>query len=260
MTAVDDFPAHTRIKPLALLSVPRYHSSVFAKIEYYSATHLGHVLTESSSRLPDWWLILGALLLACCASRSLSAVSATDAETSLAEKGSAVSTNSETQPSVADIWLEVSVSAQRLRVFTGNQSLAEYPVSTSRYGVGSAAGSHRTPLGQHRIHAKIGGGAPAGAVFVGRRRTGQVITPENRPLHTPGDTITSRILWLEGTEPGINRGAGIDSRERLIYIHGTDEEGLIGQPASIGCIRMHNRDVIRLFDQVQEGTRVLIQK
>lgn len=110
-------------------------------------------------------------------------------------------------------------------------------------------GSSATPVGEFRIRKKIGCGAPAGAVFKSRRPTGEIL-----PIHAPGrDPIVSRILWLDGLEPG-NRNAF----DRFIYIHGTPEERNIGLPVSYGCVRMRSRDVIELYDTVGVGARVLI--
>ena len=122
------------------------------------------------------------------------------------------------------------------------RSLATYPVSTSKFGLGDAPGSSGTPLGELEIAEKIGGGAPRGAVFKDRRRTGEIVAPD-----APGrDPIVTRILWLRG-----RRAAKCATPiRRYIYIHGTPEERNIGQPASYGCIRMRSRDVIELFDIV----------
>jgi len=135
-----------------------------------------------------------------------------------------------------------------------------YPISTSKYGVGSAEKSNKTPPGTHRIVEKIGESAKSGAVFKAGIDTGKVATTYSDATDIREDLITTRILWLKGLEPGINRGKGIDSYERHIYIHGTSEEGLIGTTASDGCIRMKNRDVLELFDLVPQGTLVEIQR
>lgn len=153
----------------------------------------------------------------------------------------------------------VSVSEQKLYLYDDDDQLgAIWPVSTSMYGIGAKANSLKTPLGLHEIYRKIGQDAPLGAVFRGRRQTGQIaaiLTEAQKSLH---DLVTSRVLWLNGLEPGVNSGDGRDSRRRYIYIHGTDEEGLIGSPASHGCVRMKNTDVIELFDAIDEGALVNI--
>ena len=152
----------------------------------------------------------------------------------------------------------VDVAAQRLELRRGRTLVARYPVSTAARGVGNTEASYRTPLGRHRVCEKFGHGAPLGAVFRSRERTGEMATILTEPVDLEEDLILTRILWLEGLEPGVNRGPGIDSRERFIYIHGTNEEGLIGTPASHGCVRMRNRDVVALFDLLPVGAEVEI--
>lgn len=154
--------------------------------------------------------------------------------------------------------VRVRIAAQRLELLSGSDVVRTYPVSTAANGVGSRVGSQRTPLGRHRVHSKYGAGAPLGTIFESRRPTGRIAAIHTAPLDLPEDVITTRILWLEGLEPGSNRGPGVDSHARYIYIHGTNEEGLIGRPASHGCIRMRNADVIELFDLVAAGTPVEI--
>lgn len=143
----------------------------------------------------------------------------------------------------------VSVPDQKMRVFEHGTLLAEYPVSTSKFGLGGRPGSNATPLGKHRIRKKIGDDAPMGAVFKSRRRTGEILPPNARGR----DPIVTRILWLDGIEPTNSR-----SFTRHIYIHGTTEENRIGSPASYGCIRMTSADVVQLFDLVGPGTQVNI--
>jgi lipoprotein-anchoring transpeptidase ErfK/SrfK len=151
-------------------------------------------------------------------------------------------------------FLLVDTSLQKLFVADNGALVKEYPVSTSLFGTGSAEGSFRTPKGVHRVKEKYGHGAPPGRVFRDRIDTG-----ENWPVGAPGgNMILSRILRLEGCEDGVNRGPGIDSYERYIYIHGTNNEAAIGAPASHGCVCMKNSDVIELFDDITEGTIVLI--
>lgn len=132
------------------------------------------------------------------------------------------------------------------------------PVSTASAGVGQNEGSGQTPLGRHRVDVLIGRGMPRNAVFRGRRWTGEVYT-EALTHQFPGrDWILSRIIWLKGLEPGVNLGGRVDSKRRYIYFHGTADEQAIGTPASHGCIRLTNDDVIRLFDMVTIGEEVLI--
>ncbi len=152
--------------------------------------------------------------------------------------------------------IEVIISKQRLFLKDKDRTLSSYPISISKYGIGNKSGSNKTPLGLHRIVNKLGRNAHLGAIFKHRRSTGKIA----RINKDSGDLITTRILRLEGLEKGLNKGKGIDSFQRCIYIHGTPQEKLIGKPASHGCIRMKNRDIIKTFDQVKRGTLVLIKK
>lgn len=152
----------------------------------------------------------------------------------------------------------VSVGEQRLYLYEHGLRAASYPVSTSRYGVGSRAGSERTPLGAHRVRRKIGADAPIGRIFRSREDTGLQARIVDEPVATGEDYVTTRILWLDGLEPGRNKGGEVDSYSRYIYIHGTHEEGLIGRPASHGCVRMRNADVAALFEQLPVNALVLI--
>jgi len=141
----------------------------------------------------------------------------------------------------------ISVPDQKLVVVQNGVRVAEYPVSTSRYGVGDRFGSYATPMGWMEVAQKIGQGFPIGTVFKGRQPTGEVLRP-----NAPGrDPIVTRILWLRGIESA-NRNA----YDRAIYIHGTPVERLIGRPVSYGCIRMRSSDVVELFSRVDVGTRV----
>lgn len=152
----------------------------------------------------------------------------------------------------------ISLGGQRLRLFRGGVCVRSYPVSTAANGAGEVEGSGCTPRGRHRIRAKIGGGLPPGTVFVGRRPTGEMFTPELARLQPGRDWILTRILWLSGCEPGVNRLGPVDTMRRYIYIHGCPDGSPIGVAASHGCIRMRNADVIALFDLVEVGTRVTI--
>jgi len=154
--------------------------------------------------------------------------------------------------------LHVDIARQCIsRVTPGSAPDQTYPVSTSRHGPGEQRDSYQTPRGLHCIAQKIGAGEPAGRVFKARQPTEQVCRAGD--YTGQGDVITSRILWLEGLESGLNAGGAVDSRERYIYIHGTPDEASLGQPASIGCIRMRDRDVIELFDQVDVGELVYVE-
>ena len=134
----------------------------------------------------------------------------------------------------------------------------QYRVSTAKNGVGEINGSEQTPRGRHIIRAKIGDNAPKNAVFVGRRQTGEIYTPTLAAAAARKDWILTRILWLRGCERGINRGGNVDTMRRYIYIHGAPDSAIMGIPGSIGCIRMHNNDVIELFNAVTIGTAVNI--
>lgn len=153
----------------------------------------------------------------------------------------------------------VNLDQQKLYLVQDRTFVRDYSVSTSRYGTGCEQDSYRTPTGIHRIAEKIGKDCRRGEIFRARIATGELaqIILDTRPAGV--DVITSRILRLQGMEPGVNQGEGVDSYQRYIYIHGTNEEGLIGQAASTGCIRMKNDDVIDLFDRVEVGTPVLIE-
>ena len=152
----------------------------------------------------------------------------------------------------------VNVSTQQLLLLKKGKIEDIYSVSTSAYGTGSKVNSFKTPLGRHKISEKIGEALPEGAILKGRKWTGAIANIITEPIDTEFDLVTSRILWLTGLEVGKNQGPGVDSKSRYIYIHGTAEEGLIGKPASDGCVRMYNADVIALFNKVDINTEVLI--
>jgi UDP-N-acetylmuramate-alanine ligase len=153
-----------------------------------------------------------------------------------------------------ELFLVVSIETQTLLVCMNETVVERYNASTSRFGNGNRENSLKTPLGVHRIREKFGAGAPAGRVFTDREDTG-IDWDHSR---TGENLILTRILRLEGLEEGINKGAGVDSYERYIYIHGTGREDLIGTPLSHGCVCLRNIDIIRLFDMVKEGTLVYI--
>ncbi|MBN9125635.1 MAG: L,D-transpeptidase [Nitrosospira sp. 56-18] len=131
-----------------------------------------------------------------------------------------------------------------------------YRISSARYGTGQQRGSFRTPLGRHIIRAKVGAGQPVNTVFVRRRPTGEIYSPELGAAFPRRDWILTRILWLSGREPGFNRLGAVDTMRRFIYIHGSPDSVEMGKPGSIGCIRMRNRDLVELFDLVDAGTEV----
>ncbi|MCG8432708.1 MAG: L,D-transpeptidase [Gammaproteobacteria bacterium] len=159
---------------------------------------------------------------------------------------------------MSGINITVKLSDQRLTVFHGDSLLDEYSISTAKNGAGERRDSECTPRGRHIIRAKIGERAPVGAVFVGRRPTGEICT-QDMVRDNPGrDWILTRILWLSGIEPGVNRLGDVDTMRRYIYIHGCPDSCSMGEPGSRGCIRMRNQDVIDLFAKVKAGTRVNI--
>lgn len=148
------------------------------------------------------------------------------------------------------IKIDISIRDQMLTVRRGDETVRSYPVSTSRFGLGTEEGSMKTPTGRFRIAEKIGGAAPSGTVFQGR-----VPVKPGEPFPPTEDLVMSRILWLDGLEEH-----NANTRERFIYIHGTKHEDKIGSPASHGCIRMRNADVIDLFDLVDEDTPAVIRE
>jgi UDP-N-acetylmuramate--alanine ligase len=153
-----------------------------------------------------------------------------------------------------DIFIFIDTSSQTLEYYKEPATELTYRVSTSRFGIGNRDGSYMTPLGLHRVEQKIGGGARPWTIFKSREDTKVVWTED-----MDGENqILSRIIRLRGLETGVNAGPGIDSYERYIYIHGTNNENMIGTPMSHGCICMKNDDVINLYNIVEEGTLVYI--
>lgn len=152
----------------------------------------------------------------------------------------------------------IDISTQTLRLYAANKEISAYPISSSKFGIGSKKNSNKTPLGVHRVQNKIGKNAPLGTIFRARANTGKKAEIITEPIDIKTDLVTTRIIWLKGMEEGLNSGEGVDSYKRYIYIHGTPEEGLIGTPASHGCIRMKNNDVIELFDKIEKKTPVVI--
>jgi hypothetical protein len=153
----------------------------------------------------------------------------------------------------------IDATIQRLMLIEHGQVVSSWIISTAEAGLGSRKGSNKTPLGVHRIKQRYGDGAAPGTIFKARRNTGRIAKILTEPgARSNADNVTTRILWLDGLEPGANKGGNVDSFERYIYIHGTDEEGRLGQPASHGCIRMANLDVIDLYQRVGIDTLVVI--
>lgn len=155
--------------------------------------------------------------------------------------------------------VKINIEKQQLQLLDESGAvLNEYSVSTSKYGAGNANGSEKTPLGLHRIAEKLGGAMPVNEVFIGRLPHGNLEECQARGVDLPDDVIMSRILWLEGMEPGRNKGGYVDTYQRYIYIHGTNHEDDIGTPQSIGCIRMRNDDIVELFRLIEVGSEVNI--
>lgn len=155
--------------------------------------------------------------------------------------------------------IRISLPAQTLELFDARGMLiASYLVSTAQNGAGEQRGSFRTPRGKHLVRAKVGAGETANTVFKGRRPTGAVWTPELAAAEPDRDWILTRILWLSGCEPGKNRLGEVDTMRRYIYIHGSPDTVPMGVPASHGCIRMRNVDILDLFDRVPPYTPVEI--
>jgi lipoprotein-anchoring transpeptidase ErfK/SrfK len=147
--------------------------------------------------------------------------------------------------------IEVTIGSQRLRLFEGRHLLRDLPCSTSKYGIGFREGSHQTPLGRFIVREKHGAGAEIGTIFRARRPIGLW-----RPgMETSSDLVLTRILWLHGLEP-----LNANTWQRYIYIHGTNDEASIGRPASHGCVRLRNADMVDLFDLTPEGTQVWIRE
>jgi len=155
--------------------------------------------------------------------------------------------------------IEIDIAAQTLALYDGGKLLKTYRVSTAKKGVGEKNGSLRTPRGRHIVRAKIGAGQAQGTVFVRRRPTGEVWSPELHAQHPGRDWILTRILWLSGREPGRNRLGDVDTMRRYIYIHGSHDLAEMGKPGSIGCVRMRSADIVELFDLVPPYTEVEIK-
>lgn len=152
----------------------------------------------------------------------------------------------------------VNIAEQRLQLRADDEVIMDVAIATAKNGVGEQAGSEQTPRGWHKVRAMIGGDASENAVFVGRRDTSEVYSPQLREEHPDRDWILTRILWLSGTEPGKNRLGDVDTMRRYIYIHGCPDEDEMGVPSSHGCVKMRNADVIKLFSSVTPGTQVYI--
>ena len=146
--------------------------------------------------------------------------------------------------------LEIDIAAQALSLIDDDKIIKRYSVSTAKNGVGEKNGSFCTPRGRHIVRARIGAGQPLNSVFVRRRPTGEVWTPELHAKYPGRDWILTRILWLSGCERGSNRLGEVDTMRRYIYLHGTHELADMGKPGSIGCVRMRGADIVELFELV----------
>ena len=155
--------------------------------------------------------------------------------------------------------INIKLQLLDLEDYNGN-ILKQYLISSAKNGVGELNGSFCTPRGRHIIRAKIGAGQPLNAVFIERRPTGEVYSPELAGRSPGRDWILTRILWLSGCEPGFNRLGNVDTMRRAIYIHGSPDTAEMGKPGSHGCIRMRNQDIVELFDLVPVRAQVRIQE
>jgi lipoprotein-anchoring transpeptidase ErfK/SrfK len=154
--------------------------------------------------------------------------------------------------------IDICIATQILQIIEQNKVLKSYPISSAKNGLGEAMGSECTPRGKHKIRAKIGANQPLNSVFIGRRPTGEIYSPELAAKFPKRDWILTRILWLGGLEPGFNRYGNKDSTWRYIYIHGCPDHLMQGLPDSHGCIRMGSQDIVDFFEQSQVGDEVFI--
>lgn len=157
------------------------------------------------------------------------------------------------------VTLHVSSRNQELTVLHNNIVQQRFSISTAANGLGEEKNSYKTPRGWHVIRAKIGGQCPENAVFVNRRFTNEIYSPQLNQQFPNRDWILTRIMWLSGLEMGFNRLGNVDTMQRYIYIHGSPVDRPVGMPTSRGCIRMTNKDIIELFDLVPYGTKVFIE-
>ncbi len=156
------------------------------------------------------------------------------------------------------IHIKVNLKTQAMHVFDKGNEIKTYAISSAKNGIGEKKNSFQTPRGKHIIRAKIGHDMPANTVFVDRRPTGEVYSDELWKKHPNRDRILTRIMWLSGTEVGKNRRGDVDTMQRYIYIHGAPDCAEMGKPGSHGCLRMHNHDIVELFDLVTAYTPIEI--
>jgi lipoprotein-anchoring transpeptidase ErfK/SrfK len=157
--------------------------------------------------------------------------------------------------------IDIDLNSQSAALLDDDGNLVRrYAISSSRHGAGERNGSFCTPRGRHVIRARIGAGQPLNSVFVKRRPTGEIYDADLAAQYPDRDWILTRILWLSGCEVGYNRLGDVDTMRRYIYIHGTPDSVVLGKPDSIGCIRMHNNDLLDLFERVRVGDRVYLHE
>ncbi len=174
--------------------------------------------------------------------------------------GSAAKSRVVTLKSMNKKYLKVIPQYQKLQVVVNEEIIKDYMVSTAINGLGEKINSGKTPRGWHQIRAKIGDKQPMNTVFIGRRPTGEIYSAALGRQYPGRDWILTRILWLSGLEVGKNRKGNVDTMRRFIYIHGYPDDSPMGMPLSKGCIRMHNKDIVELFDIVDSGTKIYIEE
>lgn len=157
-------------------------------------------------------------------------------------------------------YLDIDIDQQRCALISAEKTLWSAAISTALNGAGEQTGSNCTPRGWHLIRAKIGEGQPVNSVFRGRRPTGEIFTPALDEQYPGRDWILTRILWLSGLEPGVNRLGSVDTMRRFIYIHGCPDREPMGVPLSHGCVRMHNSDLLELYERAPVGLPVFIHE
>lgn len=219
-------------------------------------------MRQSIIKIPTWHLLTSLLAISCINLLLMSSLNA-EGRSALPEKEKFAPImqylSQRFSRYASEYVILIVASEQKQYLLHQGTPIARYTISTSEFGLGNQAGSNKTPLGVHIISQKYGTHAAMGTIFKARvntRKIANILTEAGR--RSNADNVTTRILWLSGLEKGINKGHKIDSHQRYIYIHGTDEEGRLGAPASHGCIRMSNRAVVHLYQHVPVGTLVMI--
>ena len=154
--------------------------------------------------------------------------------------------------------IDIDINKQQLTLFQDDTVIATYAISTAKNGVGQKNGSECTPLGLHCIDSKIGADVEENTVFVARQETGEIFSEELKKNNPDRDWILTRILWLSGLEQGKNKGGEVDTKGRYIYIHGCPDSDSFSSPSSHGCVKMRNKDIIELFENVEKNMQILI--